>query len=65
MSRDREADICASQGHDAWDARLNSVMDAQGEVKRQLKVVETQIESLLDRIVDAGSHLSSKLMGRA
>ncbi len=40
---------------DAWDARLNSVMDAQGEVKRQLKAVEKQIESLLDRIVDAGS----------
>lgn len=40
---------------DAWQARLNTAADAQGEVKHQLKAVEKQIESLLDRIVDAGS----------
>tara|TARA_R110000787_G_scaffold28730_1_gene78162 strand:+ start:4117 stop:5769 length:1653 start_codon:yes stop_codon:yes gene_type:complete len=40
---------------DAWNARLQSVTASQGEIKRQLKTVEKQIESLLDRIVDATS----------
>ena len=38
---------------DAWNARLKSVVAAQDEVKRQLKGVEKQMESLLDRIVGA------------
>ncbi len=40
---------------DAWNARLQSVTASQGQIKRQLKAVEKQIESLLDRIVEATS----------
>lgn len=40
---------------DAWNDRLQSVTASQGEIKRQLKAVEKQIESLLDRIVEATS----------
>ncbi len=40
---------------DAWNARLQSVAAFQGEIKRRLKAVEKQIESLLDRIVEATS----------
>lgn len=40
---------------DAWEARLESMGAAQVELKRQLKAAEKQIESLLDRIVEATS----------
>ena len=40
---------------DAWDMRLAEACNAKQAVARQLKDVEKQIESLLDRIIDASS----------
>ncbi|KMK66016.1 hypothetical protein [Puniceibacterium sp. IMCC21224] len=40
---------------DAWNARLESVSSDQKEVKRQIQATEKQIESLLDRIMDAAN----------
>ncbi len=40
---------------DAWNARLANALASQETVKRQLKDVDKQIESLLDRIVETGS----------
>ncbi|MEM8774969.1 MAG: recombinase family protein [Pseudomonadota bacterium] len=40
---------------DAWAARLNEAKDASSLLKVQIKDVEKQIDSLLDRIVDASS----------
>ena len=38
---------------DAWDMRLAEAKGAKDELNRQLKAVETQIEQLLDRVIEA------------
>lgn len=38
---------------DAWDMRLAEAKGAKDEVGRQLKAIETQIDQLLDRVVEA------------
>ena len=40
---------------DAWDMRLAIAHNEKDELQKQLKAVERDIESLLDRVVDATS----------
>lgn len=48
-------DLAKAMLRDAWDMRLAVAHGEKDELQRQLKDVERQIESLLDRIVDANS----------
>ena len=48
-------DLAKAMLRDAWDMRLAVAHGEKGELEKQLKDVDRQIESLLDRIVDATS----------
>ena len=48
-------DLAKAMLRDAWNMRLAVAHGEKDELQRQLKDVERQIESLLDRIVDANS----------
>lgn len=48
-------DLAKAMFKDAWDMRLTEANNAKETVERQRADVETQIENLLDRIVDASS----------
>ncbi len=48
-------ELAKAMFEDAWDMRLAEACNTKQAVARQIKDVEKQIESLLDRIIDASS----------